>query len=80
MLTCAQHGWKIHMHDPHQGQIKAGSHVWKKKKKLQWGETGQMHIHARAHTAAWFPTLPKCFYGSFVVTLYGPSSVQAGLL
>lgn len=31
VLTCAQRGWKIHMHDPHQGQIMTGSHVWKKR-------------------------------------------------
>lgn len=30
MLTCALHGWKIHMHDPHQGQIMTDSHVWRK--------------------------------------------------
>lgn len=37
-----------------------------------------MHIQAHAHTAAaWFSTLPKCFYDSFVDMVYRPSSVQA---
>lgn len=30
-------------------------------------------IGARVRAAVWFLTLPKCFYGSFVVKVYGLS-------
>lgn len=63
--------WKIHMH------VKV-SHVWRKVPMAR--VCTDAHIQACAHTAARFPTLPKCFYDSFVVMVYGPSSVQAGPL
>lgn len=46
------------------------SHV---EKGLVNGINTNVHTHTvrGVHTAVWFLTLPKCFYESFVVTVYG---------